>query len=91
MTKKMLVGMFAAIALVACGGGTQASSSEGTGTASATTQGAEAPHIECGTGSGHHGGGCDDTTTATAETTTPSDGATPEGSTTTTTTTTTTP
>ena len=78
MTKKTFVAFVTACALVACGGGTTASSGE-TRQGSHPDQGTAAPHIECGSGTGHHGGGCGDGT---------SDGT--SGGTTTTTTTTTT-
>jgi len=58
MTKRMLVTFVASCALVACGGGS--ASSGGTRQGSHPDQGTAAPHIECGSGSGHHGGGCGD-------------------------------
>ena len=74
MTKKMFVAFVAVCALMACGGGTTASSG-GARQGSHPDQGTAAPHIECGSGAGHHGGGCGDgtsggTTTTTTTTTT---------------------
>lgn len=73
-TKQIFFSGLVAVALVACGGG---SSQQSARPGSHPDQGAEGPHVECGTGAGHHGGGCTQSTTTTGSETTTSDGTAP--------------